>query len=256
MTSPEGGFYSSQDADSEGEEGTFYVWTPDEVRAVLGDEEAALFNRYFDITPEGNFEGRNILHVARDLEVAAREFGVSVDRLRAVIDEGRRKLFEARSHRVWPGRDEKILTAWNGLMLHSFAEAGRALDRADYLEAARRNAEFLLYHLLREYVTRAPSAFGRLLGALDFYLSTPKEIAPVGDPDRADMRALLAVVYGRYLPNKVVALRRADEARPADLIPLLSGRPPLDGRATAYVCEHYACQMPTTDPEELARQLG
>ncbi|HEV2580481.1 MAG TPA: thioredoxin domain-containing protein, partial [Ktedonobacteraceae bacterium] len=147
MTSPEGGFYSTQDADSEGEEGKFYTWTPAEVEAALPAEDAALFMRYYDITTEGNFEGKNIAHIERDLRDIAEEAGISLEQLQEALQRGRQTLFTLREARVHPGRDEKILTAWNGLMLRSFAEAARHLDRADYLRLATRNADFLLEKL-------------------------------------------------------------------------------------------------------------
>jgi uncharacterized protein len=150
MTGPNGGFYSTQDADSEGEEGKFFVWTPGEVAALLGDEDARLFCRYFDVSEMGNFEGHNILHVDEEIAVIARLMGVTKERLIEVIDRGRRILFAAREKRIKPHRDEKMLTAWNGLMLRSFAEAGRALGRSDYLAAAIKNADFLLTHLQRD----------------------------------------------------------------------------------------------------------
>ncbi|HYS00771.1 MAG TPA: thioredoxin domain-containing protein, partial [Candidatus Eisenbacteria bacterium] len=134
MTSQEGGFFSSLDADSEGEEGRFYVWTPAELQAVLGVEEADRVARAFDVTADGNFEGRNILHaVAPD-----------APEVMAVV---RPSLMAARERRVRPHRDEKILAGWNGLMLRALAEAGRAMERADWLELARRNARFLLARL-------------------------------------------------------------------------------------------------------------
>jgi uncharacterized protein YyaL (SSP411 family) len=150
MTGPNGGFYSSQDADSEGEEGKFFVWTPREVAELLGDEDASLFCRYFDVSEMGNFEGHNILHVDEERAVIARLMGVTKERLTEAVDRGRRILFDAREQRIKPHRDEKMLTAWNGLMLRSFAEAGRALDRSDYLDAAIKNADFLLTHLRRD----------------------------------------------------------------------------------------------------------
>lgn len=144
MTDPSGGFYSTQDADSEGEEGKFFVWTPAEIVQILGAEDAALCNRYYDVTPAGNWEGKNILHVAESLENVAQAAGVSPDRLAAALARGRRLLFAARSQRIKPGLDDKVLAAWNGLMLRALAEAGAALDRPDYLDAARKNARFLL----------------------------------------------------------------------------------------------------------------
>jgi uncharacterized protein len=148
MTDEGGGFYSTQDADSEGEEGKFFVWTPEEVVALLGEEDALLFNRYFDVSEMGNFEGHSILHI--DVDAIARLMRVSRERLIEAIERGKRILFEAREERVKPYRDEKILTAWNGLMMRSFAEASRAFDRDDYLEIAIRNANFLLTRLRRD----------------------------------------------------------------------------------------------------------
>jgi uncharacterized protein YyaL (SSP411 family) len=137
MTDPLGGFYSTQDADSEGEEGKFFVWTPDEIRDVLGDEADAFIAAY-GVTSGGNFEGRNILEFAGDVDQ------------RPALAESRRKLFQVRGQRVHPGRDAKVLTAWNGLMLAAFAEAGRGLDRDDYRLVAERNADFLLRELRQE----------------------------------------------------------------------------------------------------------
>jgi uncharacterized protein YyaL (SSP411 family) len=376
MTSPEGGFYSAEDADSEGEEGRFYVWTPAEIRSVLEPEDTEIAMRYWDVTERGNFEGKNILNVTRPPEAVAAGFDLSEAELWDRILEIRARLFAAREERVRPGRDDKILAAWNGLMLRSFALAARVTGREDYREAARKNAAFVLDGLrengrlrrsykdgrarfngyLEDYamvadglvalyeatfevrwlsaagelcdamnelfwdeeqrtfydtpadhedlVTRPrdvydnaapsgtsvatdvllrlsllldrddyrvraenvleslsggmeklPGAFGRLLAALDFRLSRPKEIAIVGDPEVKDTEALLDTLFGRYLPNKVVA-GRAPDGEAASLIPLLADRPMRDGKATAYVCEGYACQNPTTDPEELARQLA
>jgi uncharacterized protein YyaL (SSP411 family) len=377
MTSEEGGFYSAEDADSEGEEGKFYVWTPEELEAALDPDEARLAVRYWDVTERGNFEGKNILHVARPPEAVADEFGVSPEELWARIAGIRAKLFAVREERVRPGRDEKILAAWNGLMLRSFALAARVTGREDYREAAIENATFIVEKLIEdgrihrsykdgrarfngyledyamvadglvalyeatfetrwlveadalldavselfwdeekrafydtpadheELVTRprdvydnaapsgtsvatevllklalfldrsdyrqraedvldelaggmekVPSGFGRLLCALDLSISETREIAIVGDPEAQDTRVLLETVYAGYLPNKVVAGRGPDDDEAGGLIPLLAQRPAREGKATAYVCVHYACQTPTTDPEELSRQLG
>src|SRR5918994_625654 len=376
MTSPEGGFYSAEDADSQGEEGKFYVWTPAEIRAVLDPDEAELAERFWDVTERGNFEGENILHGPRPPETVAVEFGLSPEELWERLTEIRSKLFAAREGRVRPSRDEKVLAAWNGLMLRSFAFAARVLGREDYREVAEKNAAFLLEKLhsggrlhrsykdgrarfngyLEDYamvadglvtlyeatfetrwlaaaqglvdavsealwdeeqrtfydtpadheelVTRPrdvydsaapsgnsvttdvllrlallldredyraraetvleelsggmeklPGGFGRLLVALDFYLSRPREVVIVGDPASPDTRALIDTLYASYLPNKVVAGRAPEDEEVAGLVPLLADRPTRDGRATAYVCEGYACQMPATEPEELARQL-
>jgi uncharacterized protein len=147
MTSPDGGFYSTQDADSEGHEGKFFVWDAAEIFEALGEDEGNLFCRFFGVTPHGNFEGRNILHVPIMPAAFARENGISEAALRERIDRARGILFRKREARVHPGRDEKVLTAWNGLMMRSFAEAANALGRADFLEAARRSAAFILDRL-------------------------------------------------------------------------------------------------------------
>jgi uncharacterized protein len=136
MTDPAGGFYSTQDADSEGHEGKFFVWDLNEITSVLGAEDAAVFNAYYNVTEGGNFEGKNILNVNPSLAKPERE--------------KRQKLFEHREQRIKPDRDEKIITAWNGLMLASFAEAGVILRRPDYTDAARRNADFVLTNLRRD----------------------------------------------------------------------------------------------------------
>ncbi|MDQ4004459.1 MAG: thioredoxin domain-containing protein, partial [Actinomycetota bacterium] len=125
------------------------------------------------------------------------------------------------------------------------------LDREDY----RQRAETVLENL-SGVVSQIPGGFGRLLSALDFYLSTPYEVAIVGDLDAPDTKALLNAVYSAYLPNKVVAGRSEEDEEAAGFVPLLTQRPTRDGKSTAYVCVQYACQSPATDPEELRRQLG
>src|SRR5947207_3402010 len=132
MRHPDGGFYSTQDADSEGHEGKFFIWSRKEVIEALGNEDGELFCDYFDVTDEGNFEGSNILNITSSPEDVAHRRGVSIDRLTVVIETGRRRLFEIRELRIKPDRDEKILTAWNGLMLASFAEGAAILERDDY----------------------------------------------------------------------------------------------------------------------------
>jgi hypothetical protein len=380
MLHPDGGFYSTQDADSEGEEGKFYVWSPQELSELLGKSDGKIFNAYYDVTEFGNFEGHTILNVPRDEDIVAKELKISVEQLREVIARSKPKLYEARAKRVWPGRDEKILTAWNGLMLAAFAAAARVLGRDDYRQTAIRNAEFLLSALtieiggakgnrrllrtwkdgkaklngyledytdvieglialyeatfdarwLREaracadtmieqfwsdelegffdtsndhellitrprdmydsatpsggamaatvllklavmfghedYERRAitslegvsqlmkryPSGFGQWLNALDFYLNRPKEIAIVGDLAQADTQMLLDVVFKLYLPNRIVMHQPQTNELNS---PLLADKTMLQGQATAYVCQHYTCQAPTTKPLELEQQL-
>ena len=173
MTDGSGGFYSSQDADSEGEEGKFFVWSRPEIVELLGEQDASIFCGYYDVTDGGNFEGQNILHVNSSLNEVARNHDITADRARQIIDNGRRTLFEIREKRVKPGRDEKILTAWNGLMLASFAEAGAILNRADYREVARSNARFLLTDLQRDGLLLRTCKDGqaKLNGYLEDYAS-------------------------------------------------------------------------------------
>ncbi|MHB1193196.1 MAG: thioredoxin domain-containing protein [Longimicrobiales bacterium] len=150
LRSPQGGFYSARDADSEGEEGRFYVWTPAEVEAVLRAEDAALFQRLYDVTLEGNFEGRSILWLPHGLDAPARSLGVDPGEARQRIAAARARLREARSHRPPPFRDEKVLAGWNGLALRALAEAGGAAGRDDFLAAARSGGEFLLREMRRD----------------------------------------------------------------------------------------------------------
>ncbi|HEX5966507.1 MAG TPA: thioredoxin domain-containing protein, partial [Pyrinomonadaceae bacterium] len=150
MTDAGGGFYSTQDADSEGHEGKFFVWDINDIRSVLGETAAALFCDYYNVTEKGNFEGKNIPNVTRTIEDVAVANNVTVAQLDESLALSRRTLFEVREKRVKPDRDEKIITAWNGLMLASFAEAGVILNRSDYTHAARRNAEFVLSNLRRD----------------------------------------------------------------------------------------------------------
>jgi len=376
MTDARGGFYSSQDADSEGEEGKFFVWSHEEIVGLLGETDAAIFCDYFDVTEQGNFEGQNILHVTRTFADVAAKHEISADRAREAIERGRRKLFDVRELRVKPGRDEKVLTAWNGLMLASFAEASAILDRADYREVARANASFLLTELrsdgrllrtykdgnaklngyLEDYATltdglislyeatgelewieaainlseimieqfwddeaggffftgsaheklivrskewldnatpsgnsmaaivllklhaltanedyrrrattilrlmadqirRYPSAFGLALQALDFYLSSPVEIAIVGNASDEELAQMTKAVWDTYLPNRVVALLANEFARAPQVVPLLTGRNDPNGGTTAYVCQSHTCQAPVRSSDDLRRQL-
>jgi uncharacterized protein len=358
MRGPEGGFYSALDADSEGEEGRFYVWTPEEIHAVLGDR-AEPVAEYYGVTESGNFEGRNVLHLAG---------GVAAPEPRE-LTTARRALYEARAERVRPGLDDKRLTAWNALMLAALAEAGAALGREAYVEAARHCADFILRdlrdadgHLLRTYkdgkgrlnayledhaflleallslyeatfearwfeqartlaettiarfgdperggfystsgdheeliarrkeigdhpipsgnsaaalgllrlealtgersygdqaeavlrlfakaAPRQPDAFAHLLRALDFQLAPTKEVALIGD----DLSELTAVVRSAYRPHLVLSGGPEGSKAP----PLLRDRPVVDDKPTAYVCENFSCQAPTTDADALSALL-
>ncbi len=143
MRSPQGGFYATRDADSEGEEGLFYLWTPDEVRELLDESDYAVFAGRFGLDEPANFEGRWHLTVHRSIEEAAANAGLAESDALAAIERGRQALFQARAGRVAPGRDEKQLTAWNALAIRGLAIAGRALEREDLAEAAAQAVEFI-----------------------------------------------------------------------------------------------------------------
>jgi uncharacterized protein len=148
MTDPLGGFYSTQDADSEGEEGKFFVWTPSEVESVLGADAAATFNAVYDVTPEGNFEhGRSILNRPRPLAVWSTIWGRDPEEIERELALGREKLLAARDKRVHPGLDDKVLVAWNGLMIEALVQAAGTLDEPRYLAAAQKAARFILEHM-------------------------------------------------------------------------------------------------------------
>ena len=148
MTDPEGGFYSAEDADSEGEEGLFYVWKPEEIKQQLGDEAGALFCRFYDITDKGNFEdGRSIAHIPIPLADFARKENLEPEALAIKLEEAREKLFQHREKRIHPLKDDKILTAWNGLMIAALARGCQAFGDRAYAHAAAGAAAFILAKL-------------------------------------------------------------------------------------------------------------
>ncbi|HEY2827807.1 MAG TPA: thioredoxin domain-containing protein [Pirellulales bacterium] len=155
LTDPAGGFYSTEDADSEGEEGKFYVWTPQEIQAVLGADAAEIFCYVHDVTEPGNFEGQNILNLPKPIEVCAKIKQRDPTELRAELAASRPKLLEVRDRRIRPGRDDKVLVGWNGLMIDALARAAGVFDEPRYLVAAVKAAEFILRDMRR--------ADGRLL---------------------------------------------------------------------------------------------
>ncbi len=333
MHAPDGGFYSALDADSEGVEGKFYVWTREELAALGADQQFEL----------GQFEPGLYVLRAREPQPPG-------------LPEARCKLYGARSERVRPGLDDKVLTGWNALMISALADAGAVLGRSDYVQAASQCATFLLArglvrtgripaflddhaYLLEALLTlyeatfeprfyreaaaladtliarfsdperggffttaedqeqlaarrkdledspipsgnsaaafgllrlallsgessyerhalgvlrllyplagRHPHAFGHLLEAVDFYLAPTREVAIVGP----SAEALVRVVRESYRPHLVLA------GGPADGVPLLAGREPVQGQAAAYVCQHFACRAPVTTPEDLAAAL-
>ena len=155
MTSAQGGFYSAEDADSEGIEGKFYLWTPKEIKTLLGEKDAALFNQVFNVKDGGNFEDagpghhidQNILHLQKPLPELAKEVGIPENQLNKQLEVSRQILFDARQKRIHPFKDDKILTDWNGLMIAALAKAGYVLDKQAYTTAASTAADFILQNL-------------------------------------------------------------------------------------------------------------
>ncbi|APG28995.1 hypothetical protein A7E78_02795 [Syntrophotalea acetylenivorans] len=150
LTDEQGGFYSGEDADSEGVEGTFYLWTPQQVEEVLGHEHGTIFSHCYEVSEQGNFEGKNIVRLEMDVNQWAAWFGIEPERLGEVLALGRQMLFTAREERIRPHRDDKILTAWNGLMIAALARAATVLDKEEYLAAACASADFILNNLRRD----------------------------------------------------------------------------------------------------------
>jgi hypothetical protein len=398
MTDPAGAFWSATDADSEGKEGTFFLWTPDELRMALDprrscvgcgrgaaplavrEETAAsttLATAYWGVTPEGNFEGETILHVARPLAEVAAAQGLDDAEAAAMLERTRARLYKARAKRVPPHTDRKILPSWNGLMISALARGAMVLDQPAYVRAASRAADFVLGRMRQDgrlrrsalgeeisgdgyvddYVymvaglldlfeatgeirwladavalqevldarfadpaggyfttaddqerllvrdkpdydgalpaansvaarnllrlaeltgddrhraaadatlkafapvmTRAPGAVPYLLTALDFRHDLAKEIVIVTPPG-GDAGPLRRGVHAAFVPNKVVI--EVEEGPKLDalstLVPLVAEKKAQGGQPTAYVCERGVCQLPTSDPDEVGRQLA
>ena len=171
MLHDEGGFYSTQDADSEGHEGKFFVWSQAEINEVLGAEDGAIFSRIYDVTESGNFEGKNILHPVITIEQAAKLFNKDRDDVEACMADAKRKLFGAREKRVKPFRDEKIITSWNGLMISALAEAIKVSFNKKYLDAANRTVELIFTKMFRNglLLHTYKDGEGKVLGFLDDY---------------------------------------------------------------------------------------
>jgi len=172
LTDAQGGFYSAEDADSEGAEGTFYVWTPAQVIGALGQEEGQLVNRFYGVTDEGNFEhGTSILHIEQPLEVFAKLKGVDPQQLTARLRASRTRLLIARGTRARPHRDDKILTSWNGLMIAALADGSSTLNEPRYLAAAERSARFILTSLVKDgrLLRRYRDQDARYSGTLEDY---------------------------------------------------------------------------------------
>jgi len=147
MTSKEGAFFSAEDADSEGVEGKFYVWSREEIENTLGRKTASIAIPFFNVTEKGNFEGKNILYITRDPDTVAREIGMKPDDFRSELQTAREKLLEVRSRRIRPLLDDKILTSWNSLMIGAMAKTGRVLEDTDRVKKAAKAMQFLVNHL-------------------------------------------------------------------------------------------------------------
>jgi uncharacterized protein YyaL (SSP411 family) len=182
MLHSEGGFYSTQDADSEGEEGKFFVWTEDQINQVIGEEDGRVFCRMYDVGEPGNFEGRSILHPVLTIEQTSKLFHKEPSEIQALVARARQKLFAEREKRVKPFRDEKIITSWNGLLLSGLAEAIKILNHPPCLDAAQRTVEFVFEKMFRDglllhtYKDHNAKLFGYLddyafiaVGLLDLY---------------------------------------------------------------------------------------
>lgn len=151
MTDAKGGFYSAEDADSEGAEGTFYLWELKQIDSILDKDHAKLFNAYYGVTQKGNFEkGKTILHVSTSIERLEKKFNKNPNEIENILTDARTKVFRERQKRIRPHRDDKVITAWNGLMISSLAYGGVALQEEKYIEAARRSAEFILSTLYKD----------------------------------------------------------------------------------------------------------
>jgi len=372
MTHPDGAFFSAQDADSEGHEGAFFVWTPDEIVSVLGGELGGIFCRSYGVTASGNFEGKSVLLRVKDPELSPEE----QEAAESMLKPARGKLLAAREQRVKPQRDENILTSWNAMMISAFFDAamtfgvpayraaaekaltylldyavtnGRVsrtvaagkgclngyLDDAAwlatalldafeatshcwYLDQARAVTESLLsnfwdeanrgcfftshdherliqrmktgtdsaipsgnavtatallrlfsftgeerYHeragqivnLFQHVMAQNPYGSAALLCSLDWWLSGPKEIVIMGLRGNPLTEAMVTTVHQRYIPNRVVLTVEETRRGGADELPLAKGKASLNGRPTAYVCQHQTCSQPVTEPRQLEALL-
>jgi uncharacterized protein YyaL (SSP411 family) len=378
MTDPAGGFHSTEDADSEGVEGKFYVWSRDEVMATLGSEAGERFCYIYDVTEQGNFEEKNILNLPKTIAQCASLRGWDLAELERELADSRRKLLAVREKRVRPGKDDKVLVSWNGLMIDSLARAGAVLDEPRFVDAARRAAEFILSSMrqpngrlwhswrkgqakfaayLDDYASliqslvslyeatfeerwideavalseilihhfrdpdrggffytaddhealiarnkdyydssvpsgnalaataflrlaaltgrdelrdlaagtlhsaagvleRASMAAGQMLIALDLHLGPLAEFVLIGDPAEQVTAEVLRELRRRYLPNRVLALRRPNEvsAGSSNLKAIFAGKdatqPP-----TLFICERFTCQSPLVGKAAILQRL-
>lgn len=186
MTDPAGGFYSAEDADSEGKEGYYYTFDYSEVVNILGKGDCKLFCEYFDITPKGNFEGRNILHTPLSTEEFANQHNLDLVLFKHMISTQKQALLKVRDRRIHPLKDDKILSSWNGLMIYSLVEAGRIFNEPKYIEAAVRAAEFIRNHMTRNgrLLRRWREEEARFNAALDEYAFLIRGLISLFEADR------------------------------------------------------------------------
>jgi len=397
ITSSEGGIFSAEDADSllehgkpDHAEGAFYVWKYEEIVSIIGEHDANVFNHHYGVEkkgntppgsdPHGEFKGKNILIQRYSIEETASQFQLSGQQVEELLANARKKLFEVREKRPRPHLDDKIITAWNGLMISAYSRGSQVLNDPKYLEAAKRAARFIrdkLYNpatglLIRNYregpsniegftddyaflicslldlyeasfevewlkwaivlqkkqdeifwddqnggyfsvksgddtillrmkedydgaepsnnsfavmnllrlsqmtgsvelrtqaekslkcfsnpLTNQPIMIPHMCAALDFFLSSPKQIIIAGKRDAEDTNRLLKEIHSHLIPNKVVLL--ADDAENqqflADKISIMKDIKMIGGKATAYVCEHFTCQLPVTEVKDLNELL-
>lgn len=202
MTDPLGGFYSAQDADSEGHEGRFYTWTWDEIQAALG-KEARLFCDFYGVTSVGNFEGRNILHTPMKLEEFANHYHIDPEMFNNLLKDLRQKLWVVRENRPKPAKDDKIVTGWNGLMIHSLCKASHYLNKVSYLEAAEKCAVFIREKLWNEETLfrRWREGEARFDGCLDDYACMIQGLLSLFEADRGSEWLEFALTLADVVEN-------------------------------------------------------
>ncbi len=375
MTSTEGGYFSSQDADSEGEEGKFYVWQKSEIKQILSENEAWLFCETYDVSDNGNWEGKNILNVSKKLSDLSKQENIAEDELKNRLQNYRQKLLRERTKRVAPNTDDKIITAWNGMMISAMCKGYQVLGDERYLSSAKKAADFLhkeMYkdgNVLRTYrngkshlngflsdyalfisalldlyettfdlsylengfelndiliqkfwdeetgsfyftpsdhekllvktrnaydnaapsgnsvtienllriaeftgdktlkekaelsvklyldqVQKYPTSYAYLLGSLDYFWGSPKEIVISGDSNSKEVQKMISILFEKYLPNKVVIL--ADpvlfdgKENLIKKLGIINGKFSYDGSVKVYLCENFTCKSPLTDQKQ------
>jgi uncharacterized protein len=199
MTSPNGGFYSAQDADSEGEEGKFYTWSKQEIISSLDDEKknADIFCEYYGVTEGGNFEGKNILHITKSTGEIARKYGQTPEEIEQVLQHISKRLFTIREKRTKPGRDDKILTSWNGLMISAFSKVYRITNNPTYLSHATKGIEFIENKIgtsdgrLRRTFKDGVSKLNAYLDDYAFYINALLDVFEVDTNSRYIEKAIL-----------------------------------------------------------------